>query len=143
MGTKTSAWLVVGLWFVLGCSDGPPRAEVSGSVQLDGTPVDEGAIQFIPVDGTQGPSSGGIIKDGKYHIARAKGVTVGKNRVELRTFRSTGRKFQDPTAKPGTLTAERVQAFPPEYNQQSTLVKDIQAGSNTIDFEVHTRGPGK
>ena len=134
---RQDVWLAVGLLLLPGCSG--RRADVSGTVQLDGRPVDEGAIQFIPVEGTTGPSAGGVIKDGRYHITRDKGVTVGKNRVELRAFRTTGRKVQDPTGLPGVKTEERVQAFPPEYNDRSTVVKEVQAGSNTIDFDVHTK----
>jgi hypothetical protein len=126
------------------CADsGPELAEVAGSVQLDGRPLEEGSIQFIPVEGTKGPGAGGIVANGKYRIARAKGVTVGRNRVELRGFRTTGRKVQDPTGPPGALAEERVQAFPAEYNDRSTVVKDIQAGSNTIDFDVYSKPKGK
>src|SRR5262245_13602942 len=124
---------------LLGCGD-PQKAEVSGTVQLDGQPIEEGSIQFIPVEGTTGPSAGGTITNGQYHIPRDKGVTVGKNRVELRAFKKTGRKVQDPTGPPGTLADERIQAFPPEFNDKSTVVKDVRTGSNTIHFDVQTRG---
>lgn len=135
-------WLTFTLLFSLGCSPSD-RAEVSGSVQLDGQPVEEGSIQFIPVEGTKGPSAGAVITKGSYHIARGQGVVVGKNRVELRAFKTTGRKVQDPTAPQGVKTEERVQAFPPEYSDRSTEVRDIQPGSNTIDFDVVTSGKRK
>jgi hypothetical protein len=135
---------VLGLLCLLGCADsGPPTAEVSGTVRLDGRLVDEGSIQFIPVEGTKGPSAGDIIRDGQYHIPREKGVIVGTNRVELRAFKRTARKIQDPTAPPGVKTEARVQAFPPEFNDRSTLVREIRAGSNEIDFDVDTKGKGK
>jgi len=120
-----------------GCSD--KRAEVSGTVQLDGQPVPDGRIDFIPVEGTKGPGTGAPIKDGHYHIAKKDGVVVGKNRVELRTFRKTGEQIQDPNAPQGVLTDERAQAFPPEYSDQSTVVKEIHEGPNTIDFDVQTK----
>jgi hypothetical protein len=120
----------------LGCSG--DRAKVSGTVTLNGRPIEEGAITFIPVEGTQGPGSGAAIRDGQYHIPADKGVTVGKNRVELRAFINTGRKVKDPTAAPGALTDERVPAFPPEYNDRSTLVRDVRRGSNTLDFDIRT-----
>jgi hypothetical protein len=125
----------------LGC--GSPLAEVSGTVKLDGQPVPEGSIQFIPVEGTTGPSAGAAIKDGRYHIPRDKGAAVGKNRVELRAFKVSGRKVQDPTAPPGALTEERVQAFPRAYNDASTVVRDVQAGSNTFNFDVESGAKGK
>jgi hypothetical protein len=134
------ALLVAGLivvWFcTLGCSG--DRAEVSGTVKLNGKLIEEGAITFIPVEGTQGPGTGAVIRDGKYHIPADKGVTPGKNRVELRAFISTGHKIKDPTASPGATTDERVQAFPAEYNDRSTLVREVRAGSNTLDFDIRT-----
>jgi len=126
--------------FVMGCSgSGPQRAEVSGTVKLNGELVEEGAISFIPVEGTTGPQAGEAIRKGTYHIARAKGVVVGKNRVQLVAFRKSGKKIQDPTKLPGVLTDERVQAFPPEYNTESTLVREIKPDGNIIDFEIDTK----
>jgi hypothetical protein len=134
----------LGLLCLPGCADsGPPTAEVSGTVRLDSRLIDEGSIQFIPVEGSRGPSTGGVIQDGKYHIPRKMGATVGTNRVELRAFKNARTKIQDPTAPPGVQTEERVQAFPPEFNDRSTVVREIRAGSNTIDFDVETKGKGK
>lgn len=119
----------------LGCS-GDNRSEVSGTVKVNGQPIAEGAINFIPVEGNRGAGAGATITDGKYHIPRSAGVSPGKNRVELRAFKNTGRKVQDPTGKPGTLAEERVLLFPPEYNERSTLVRDVKSGSDTIDFDI-------
>src|SRR5262249_27420377 len=106
MRTARHACLVLSLLCLAGCFGN--KAEVSGTVKLDGVPIKEGSINFIPVEGTLGPGAGAVIEDGKYHIAASKGVTVGKNRVEIRAFKNTGRKVQDPTGKPGVLTEERV-----------------------------------
>src|SRR5262245_62012346 len=131
--------LTLGLLAAPGCSGSSSTAEVSGTVKLDGQLIEEGSIQFIPVDGTTGPSAGAAIRNGQYHIPRAQGAAIGKNRVELRSFKMSGKKIQEPTAPPGTLTEARVQAFPPEYNDASTVVKEIQAGGNTIDFDVSSK----
>jgi len=120
--------------FVLGCGDSR-LAEVSGTVKLDGQLIEEGSIQFIPVEGNTGAGSGDVIKDGKYHIARERGVAVGKNRVEFRAFKESKRMVQDPTGKPGTKTFERLPAFPPTFNDASTIIRDIQSGSQVIDFD--------
>jgi hypothetical protein len=123
---------------VAGCSgDGVQRAEVSGTVTLNGELVREGSINFFPTDGAKGPEAGGAIVDGKYHIPRAKGPVVGMNRVELRAFQKTGKQIQDPTAKPGTMTEEIANIFPPEFNRESVLKKEIQPGKNTdVDFKL-------
>lgn len=129
-----NALVTLVLCAALGCSGG--LSEVSGTVKLNGQPVTEGAITFIPIEGNTGAGAGATIQNGKYHIPRSAGVSPGKNRVELRAFRETSRKVQDPTGKPGTLTTERVMAFPPEYNDHSTLIRDVRRGSDTIDFDI-------
>ena len=133
--------LATALLLFAGCS--ADKAEVSGTVRLDGTLIEEGSINFIPVGGTTGPGAGAVITNGKYHIAPSTGVTVGKNRVELRAFKTTGRKVIDPTGRPGTFTQERVPAFPPEYNDDSKLVEEIHQGSNTLDFDIPAPKPAK
>ena len=125
-----------------GCGDaGPTRAQVSGTVKLNGEPVKEGAINFFPVDASAGPEAGAAIADGKFHIPRAQGPVVGSNRVELRAFQKSGRRIQDPTAPAGTLTDEITNVFPPEYNANSTLVREVKDAENVFDFEITT--PGK
>lgn len=121
----------------VGCGpSGPPRAEVSGVVTLNGQPVSEGSINFFPTEGNTGPEAGGAIRDGKYHIPRAQGPVLGKNRVELRSFQKSGRRIQDPTAPPGTMTEEINNVFPAEFNRDSKLVRDIQPGKNDLPFEL-------
>jgi len=142
MRTPYHITLVVLILTVVGCG-GDNRSEGSGTVRLNGQDVVEGSINFIPTEGNTGPGAGAVIENGKYHIARAKGVTPGKNRVEIRAFRTSGRKVQDPTGKPGVLTEERVPLFPPSFNDQSTLVKDVARGSDKIDFDINITEPGK
>jgi hypothetical protein len=141
MRTRLLAALALAGLVTLGCSGN--LAEVSGTVRLNGQPIEEGAITFIPVGGAKGAGSGATIRDGRYRVPRSKGVTVGKNRVELRAFRNTGRKVKDPTGQPGALVEERVPAFPPEYNDNSTLVREVRAGSNKFDFEIEVPESGK
>jgi len=129
--------LIAVLLLSAGCSKN--LAEVSGTVTLDGQPVEEGSINFIPIEGNTGAGAGAIITKGRYHIASEKGVSPGKNRVEIRAFKNSGKRMIDPTGAPGAMTEERVPAFPPEYNDQSTLVREVKAGSNTFDFEAQTK----
>ena len=132
--------LLAGLAVMVGCSEsGPQRAEVSGSVSIDGKPVESGSISFIPDKGNKGPSAGGPIENGKYRIPRDKGPVVGINQVQLSATRKTGKKIQDPTAKPGVLTDELVEAFPPEYNKSPGVHREIKSGPNVVDFDVKAR----
>src|SRR5688572_30232243 len=130
-------FVACGLIGVCGCGPaGPQRAEVRGTVKFNGEPIEEGVIRFLPVEGTTGPDAGVAIKNGSYHLPRDTGPLVGKARVELRAFKASGKKVQDPTKPAGTFTYARVQIFPPEYSDKSTLIKEIKAGENEIDFDV-------
>ena len=87
---------------------------------VDGQPMAEGSISFLPTEGATGPSAGGIIRDGEYRIPAATGPVVGRSRVEIRGFRQTGKTVRD-VWKPGQNVAERVIALGPEFNDRSTL----------------------
>ncbi len=136
-----AGWFVAALAAALsgGCSRSTiQRAAVTGKVAVDHQPLAEGSIAFFPTDGTTGPSTGGIIRDGEYRIPTAAGVVVGRNRVEIRGFRQTGKTVRD-LWKPGEKIQERVTALGPEYNDRSTLVRDIRAGDNRLDFDLPGR----
>jgi hypothetical protein len=127
-------WIIA---LVAGCGtdEGPERAAVSGTVKVDGEPLAQGAITFQPTEGTEGPSAGGAVTDGKFDIPRENGVVVGKNRVEITGNRKTGRKVPD-AGKPGTMSDELVSAVSVEANRKSNLVKTVTSGTNTFDFDV-------
>jgi hypothetical protein len=123
-----------------GCDpEGPERAEVSGTVKLDGEPVVEGAINFFPTEGTTGPEAGAPVTDGKYFIARSQGPVVGKHRVVLTKFGETGKMMQDPTQPPGKLMKERGNVMPAEAGSNSTLVREVKSGKNTLDFAITSK----
>src|SRR4051812_9111872 len=67
-----------------GCGSNNPlgRLALSGSVMLDGKPLDKGAIELHPLEST-GVQSGGMISAGKYAIATSQGPTAGKYRVVI------------------------------------------------------------
>ncbi|MEX0793841.1 MAG: hypothetical protein WD045_11945 [Pirellulaceae bacterium] len=128
---------------VMGCGggqSGPPRGEVSGKVTLDGTPVEEGSITFLPSEGTSGPSAGAPITNGNYAIARQKGPVEGKYRVEIRATRKTGKSVPAGSPFPeGTMIDETEEAVPAKYNTKSELVREIVAGENELDFDLTAR----
>lgn len=131
------AFALLSVLAVAGCGAESRTAAVSGTVRLDGAPVEEGAIQFIPLE--PGPSAAAVISHGQYKIERARGAAIGSNRVELRAFKESDQKVQDPTQPPGAFVRQRVPAFPPEYNTESTLVREIKPGDNQLDFDIDLR----
>ncbi len=124
---------------LVGCTrhSDPLRAEVHGNVSLNGQPIQDGSITFMPVEGNKGPTAGGAVKEGRYSISKAQGPIVGKNRIELHSARYTGRKFPRPWDAT-VMGDEVVDDFPSQFNTQSELVRGIEAGENAINFELTT-----
>jgi hypothetical protein len=102
----------VGLVFVVaatgmlaftGCGDGrPPRMPVSGRVMIDGQPLTEGNIRFVPEGGR--PSAGKVASDGRFTLTcydGSDGAIPGKHRVQVSASR--------------ILNGSKVQWFAPPY----------------------------
>lgn len=120
-----------------GGSSDARRAEVRGVVTLDGESISKGTITFFPTAGNQGPATGGTIQDGHYHLSRTDGPFVGKNRIEISAPRKTGQKVPWPR-NPNKMVDEIVESVPPQYNEESTLVREVQQGPNVLDFELRS-----
>src|SRR5262249_40240574 len=72
--------VLVSLCFVVGCSrgyTGDPRYPLSGTVRVDGQPIDVGAISFIPAGADAQRVSGGPIAEGRYSVEEARGSNAG------------------------------------------------------------------
>ena len=123
---------------ITGCGAHTNRADVTGSVRLDGQAVQSGSITFLPTAGNKGPTAGAVIVDGRYGIDAAKGPFLGANLVELHSSRKTGRKVPTPML-PDQLADEVLEVFPANCNATSQLVRQIVAGHNQIDFDIHSR----
>ncbi len=123
-----------------GCGpSGPARGEIHGRVMLDGQPIERGSINFIPMDGTQGPTSGGTIQNGEYHIDAEKGPFPGMHRVEIHARRKTGKQIPMPFGKSGELTDETAEALPSRYHKDSMLIQKVEGGSNLVDFKLDSK----
>jgi hypothetical protein len=129
--------LAVGMLLFSGCSQSEPS--VRGTVLVDGEPLANGSIHFFPVDDKgaiangRGPGSGTIIKEGTYEIPKGNGLTVGRYLVKIQGVRPTPKPGLDPVLRTNHIH-EEVSAVPPEYNQKSTLIREVQAGLSIIDF---------
>lgn len=125
---------------VSGCGQRLPAGPtVSGRVTVDGVPLEQGSILFVPV-GREGTASGGLIAGGRYEIG-GRGVALGVNRVEIRALRKSGRRIQAPVAKEGQLIDEEEEAIAEQFNSSSSLSADVKPGSQNIDFAVTSRPP--
>lgn len=130
----STVFVVVALIALSGCGgsgyEGPPRAEVSGAVTFDGTPIVEGSINLVPVG--QGRQVGVSIIDGAYTIPEIDGPTFGKYKVEI-----TGFEFEK-VAEDSEEEGRSTQVVPSKYNTDTTLELDISEAKVEKDFTLTT-----
>ncbi len=119
---------------------GPDVASVTGTVKLDGKPLPDAQVTFIPLDGTGGrPGTATTDGNGRYvlHFSEGReGAIPGKNRVQITTGRSSG---EDADGNPVAAVPEKV---PMTYNSKTTLEFVVEpAKENIADFDLKSGGP--
>lgn len=134
MKTVHLSLFMIAALLAAGCARGPERASVTGEVRVAGELLESGSITFIPPDGS-GPTAGAAIVNGRYEVGRERGAIVGKNRVEVRGDRKTGRRKPHPFNRNEQMD-EVVEAVPREFNERSTLERDVQRGDNEFNFDL-------
>ena len=126
--------MCLSLSFLGGCG-GDGRLRVSGDVTVDGVPVEYGSIDFKPINGTQGPTAGAKITEGKYEVPAAKGPFEGEFRVEIVAIRTVNKKSVDMVT--GERLAQTSERFLPEkYNKNSELTVELSADKDKYDFPL-------
>ena len=133
------AWLAMAAVMTTGCgggsTDGLPRQAVSGEVKLDGQPLADGMITFIPA-GIEGPPVGAPIEAGAFSVPTRDGPIPGSHRVEVYRRKPTGRTTQDPS-DPTMPIEEQYETIPDRYNVKSELKADVVAGGdNSFMFDL-------
>lgn len=78
---------------IIGCgSSGPEMAPVTGVVTLDGAPVADAAVMFMPEGGGR-PATGVTDAEGKFALETAEpgdGALIGKHKVTVTGVKVTG-----------------------------------------------------
>lgn len=123
-----------------GATDDLPRRAVSGTVTLDGKPLEKGAISFDPEVVPKDPVSvGAIIEGGSYEIAAEQGPTPGTYRVSIRAGGpGEAEASEDAPGMPPRRAAP--DPIPARYNARTTLRAEVTAdGPNTFDFELTSK----
>lgn len=109
-----------------------PVAEATGTVTLDGLPVEDGIVSFIALDGKS--SGGAAIAAGRYKLYSESGIGPGKYRVEIRWAKATGEKVKEPVY--GHSPDIFAEAIPSKYNEESVLTVELTNGANALDFRL-------
>jgi hypothetical protein len=158
---RRAAHLLVGLilaGLAAGCNSGEPLGVgISGTVTYKGELIREGMITFIPLSGTNGPTAGASVDDGKYAIPRRGALAPGKYRVEIKAFEETGKEVTKSTHKSqmfgrpvevvssdpavadvlAKAKMERKNYIPKRYNETSELAQELPDESQvTINFDL-------
>ncbi|MFM7132085.1 MAG: hypothetical protein ACKO0V_22270 [bacterium] len=129
----------------VGCSGeaGPKTTKVSGDVNFDGKPLDEGTIEFSAADGSH--AAQGSIKAGKYEIPAEAGPIVGKQyKVSVVSLKKSGKARK--SLMPGSLgndEEESVNIIPAQYHgSATTLTASVSEDEtkNKFDFSLD-KGP--
>lgn len=113
-------------WSCLGCGSAGDRPElglVKGTVTMDGKPLAGVIINFKPEEGR--PATATTDSQGNYDLIYrygVKGAKIGPNTIS----------FEWPLDAAG-------QPIPEKYTSKSTLKEDVEAGSNTFDFDLTSK----
>jgi acetyl esterase/lipase len=103
------------------------RAEVNGTVTVNGEPLRWGTITFLPDGGDAVPIGWGMVSRGKYAVPAHRGAAVGRNHVIIRNW---GDVVPQPTIDDVTrLTRDGADG-------RSEIVFDVKAGRNTLDADL-------
>ncbi len=123
---------LVGLLALLaaGCGDSSKTAVVSGTVELDGKPLESGTLTFIPVDGMS-PTAGGTIKRG--HFSVRVPITTMKVSISAPRVVSMKKLYNTPDSPERPITEE---ALPARYNEATELTIEVRPGTNAHDFPL-------
>lgn len=127
------AFLILALLPALGCG-GNRNVHVWGEVSFNGTRIEQGEIEFKPIDGTSGPTTGGSISAGRYDVPENVGpLSGGTYLVSISGYAKLGRKIQ---VAPGQYVDALDNLIPEQFNRQSTLKVTIDPKAMPQDFHL-------
>lgn len=141
----TFALLACGLCGCGGTKDSKfSRSAVDGTVLLDGTPVPEGIVKFVPLKPADAPATAVPFVNGEFSVTSEYGPVVGQHRIEVISTDDGGFARDDEQAltelaamkKPPTIEIVSVPAL---YRDRSPLQEQVrEEGPNTFHFELET-----
>lgn len=113
-----------------GCSSQGATGTVEGTVTLNGQPLEQGLIRFVPVDGQSQPADA-TITSGKFTAI----VPVGDFRVEITAPKVVGQVKMYNT--PDSPTVDKIEeAIPAKYNVNTELKMTVPKGKTEKNFEL-------
>jgi hypothetical protein len=112
------------------------RVSISGTITVDGKPLDQGTIRFYCEDRSPFVAAGSFLKAGEYSIPRSAGLVPGKYKILISGLRDPSNPalwYQAGTD--ASVTAE--EPLPAQYNRESNLFIEIkEGGRHSFDFDL-------
>jgi len=105
-----------------GGSDAPDLGQVTGKITLDGAPLADASVTFMPEKVRA--SAATTDSEGKYeliYIRDEKGAAIGNHKV-------TVSKLKD-----------EKETIPEKYSGETELTADVKAGANEFNFDLESK----
>lgn len=117
---------------IAGCGDsGPERLPLSGTVRLDGEPVDDATIVLNPK--TQGPAAVALITGGEFQFSKLDGPAVGSYDVRISPNEA---EMQEVAVDPEVLKTQSG-GIPTAYQRGGILTVEISGDlEQRIELEL-------
>jgi len=121
--------LVPGIVTLAGC--GEPI--VTGEVTLDGEPLKEGLITYVPLRSGI-PNAAAKIENGRYRVK----VPVGEMKVQITAPVVMGKRkaYNTPDSPTIDVLGERI---PERYNKKTELKAEVKSGANKFNWKLQSK----
>jgi hypothetical protein len=132
---------------LVGCGGAAGRVEVTGTVTLDGRPLDGATVTFYPEGQTGGlGGSGRTGPDGRYTLTDARGgtgVLPGEYRVVVSRLLRPDGSAPDPAAPPAESDAR--ETLPAAYHDRDAtrLRARVSADARVHDFALQSNAKAR
>ena len=130
-------WIAL-LFIASGCSPENKlgRQPVSGTITLNGEPLQRGSILFAPTD-PNSVSSGAEVSGGTFSIPPHQGLTSGTYAVRIYATDETAEQVEPALPGPGINT--QPERIPPEYNIKSKLSLEVLDEAAVFNLNIEAR----
>ncbi|QDS89953.1 hypothetical protein EC9_41550 [Rosistilla ulvae] len=139
MRTASLCMLMAGGLLFAGCTqaDGPPRVAVNGQVTLDGKPLDDALLRFVPKADARGSCV--LLQAGQFAIEPTDGPSPGDFDVVV-TPNAPDAEQAFERIRSGQRDPLKARSVPASYQKPGRLTATVTAdGSNEFRFELTSR----
>ena len=116
-----------------GCGAGGDLPSVSGTVTVNGAPVEIGTIHFRPADAPQSRGAGASIEEGRFQLPTEHGLEPGKYSVSVEASQKTGQTYNHPQRGP----TPRMKSLTLADSPQEVDVTDDNSSSLSLSFTTN------